>query len=152
VVSTSGVIPKIKQFTDEKRKFKLAISLNATTDDVRDKLMPLNKKWPLRDLIASARDYTEKLNQPVTFEYVLLNGVNDSAEDAERLKKLVGHLFCKVNLIPYNPTIGDYKRSSDSDIRKFYEKMADLKVPVTVRWSSGGDIDAGCGQLATKVG
>lgn len=152
VVSTSGLIPKIRQFTEEKRKFRLAISLNATTDSVREKLMPLNKKWPIRELIESVRAYTAATKKRVTFEYVLLNGVNDSVEDAKRLKKLVGHLSCKINLIPYNATFGEYKRSTDSNIQKFYEEMAGLKVPVTVRWSRGDDIDAGCGQLATKVG
>ncbi len=151
VVSTSGLIPKIHQFTEEGRKFRLAISLNATTDSVRDKLMPLNKKWPIRELIESVQAYTEATKRRVTFEYVLLNGVNDSIEDAERLKKLLGHLSCKINLIPYNATFGEYKRPTDSSIQQFYEKMAGSKVPVTVRWSKGDDIDAGCGQLATNA-
>lgn len=150
VVSTSGLIPKIYQFADEGQPYKLAISLNATTDHMRTQLMPLNKKWPIRDLLKAIRYYTDKLGQPVTFEYVLLDGLNDSEADAERLKKLLNGVRCKVNIIPYNQTLGIYRRPSEKRILSFYERLAGLRAPVTIRWSKGDDIAAGCGQLATE--
>ena len=150
VVSTSGLVPKIIQFADEGQKFRLAISLNATTDAVRSRLMPLNKKWPIQELLRAAKYYTEKSEQIVTFEYVLMEGINDSVEDAERLKKLAQGIFCKINLIPYNATKGQYRRPAADRISRFYERMASLRAPVTIRWSKGDDIEAGCGQLAIK--
>ncbi|MCZ6819817.1 MAG: 23S rRNA (adenine(2503)-C(2))-methyltransferase RlmN [Calditrichaeota bacterium] len=151
VVSTSGLIPRIYQFADEKRKYRLAISLNATTDEVRTRLMPLNKRWPIRELLKAAKYYTEKLGEPVTFEYVLLQGVNDTLADADRLKKMLDRILCKVNLIPYNPTVAAYQRTSEKRILAFYERLSDMRAPVMIRWSKGDDIDAGCGQLATNV-
>ncbi len=150
VVSTSGLVPKIKRFTDEAHKYRLAISLNATTDPVRSKIMPLNKKWPIKDLMKAVKYYTNKTAQRVTFEYVLMEGINDSTEDASRLLKLVNGMLCKVNLIPYNSTAGKYRRPSEERILQFYEKMASLRAPVTIRRSKGDDIDAACGQLAVK--
>lgn len=150
VVSTSGIVPKIYRFADEDRKYRLAISLNATTDEVRSQIMPLNKKWPIRELLKAARYYTEKSDQRVTIEYVLLDGFTDSVEDAERLRNLVKGLFCKINLIPYNATFGEFKRPPEERILRFYETMRGLHAPVTIRWSNGDDIDAGCGQLAAR--
>ncbi len=150
VVSTSGLVPKIIRYADEGHKYRLAISLNATTDAVRSQLMPLNKKWPIRELMNAARYYTQKSEQMVTFEYVLMYGINDSAADAERLKTLVRGMFCKINLIPYNATEGTFRRPSEAKITRFYERMASLRAPVTIRWSKGDDISAGCGQLAIK--
>ncbi len=150
VISTSGLVPKIIRFADEGQKFRLAISLNATTDAVRSRLMPLNKKWPIQELLRAAKYYTEKSEQMVTFEYVLLEGVNDSVEDAERLKKLAQGIFCKINLIPYNSTEGEFRRPPHARILRFYERLASLRAPVTIRWSKGDDIEAGCGQLAIK--
>ncbi|RMF58257.1 MAG: radical SAM protein, partial [Calditrichaeota bacterium] len=148
VVSTSGLVPKVRQFADENRRFRLAVSLNATTDEVRERLMPLNKKWPIRELLSAVKYYTQKSEQRVTFEYVLLAGINDSVEDATRLKHLVKDLLCKVNLIPYNATVGPFRRPSEATIQRFYAEMASLRAPVTIRWSKGDDISAGCGQLA----
>ncbi|MFQ5604773.1 MAG: 23S rRNA (adenine(2503)-C(2))-methyltransferase RlmN [bacterium] len=150
VISTSGLVPKIKQFADEGHKYRLAISLNATTDKVRSRLMPLNKKWPIQDLLSAAIYYTKKAKQQVTIEYVLMEGINDREQDAARLKKLVTGLDCKINLIPYNATEGDYRRPSQQRILRFYENLHSLRVPVTVRWSKGDDIAAACGQLAVK--
>ncbi len=150
VVSTSGLIPKIYRFADENHKYRLAISLNATTDEIRSRLMPLNKKWPISDLIDAAAYYTRKSDQRVTIEYVLMDGLTDSVEDAKRLTNIVKGLFCKINLIPYNATFGEFRRPEERRIRRFYEQMRDLDVPVTIRWSKGDDIDAGCGQLAAK--
>ena len=151
VVSTSGLIPRIYQFADEKRKYRLAISLNATTDEVRTRLMPLNKRWPIRELLKAAKYYTEKLGEPVTFEYVLLQGINDTLADADRMKKMLDRILCKVNLIPYNPTVAAYQRTSEKRVLAFYERLSDMRAPVMIRWSKGDDIDAGCGQLATSV-
>jgi 23S rRNA (adenine2503-C2)-methyltransferase len=150
VISTSGLVPKIIRFADEGQKFRLAISLNATTDAVRSRLMPLNKKWPIKELLRAVKYYTEKCEQMATFEYVLLEGVNDSVEDAERLKKLAQGIFCKINLIPYNSTEGEFRRPPQARILRFYERLASLRAPVTIRWSKGDDIEAGCGQLAIK--
>lgn len=112
--------------------------------------MPVTRKWPISELLKAVRYYLEQQKYPVTFEYVLLKDVNDSLKDAERLKKLVDGLMCKVNLIPYNEAVSTYKRPSQKQIMVFYEKMADLKSPVTIRWSKGQDIDAACGQLAVN--
>lgn len=148
VVSTSGLVPKIYQFADEHHRYRLAISLNATDDETRSRIMPLNKKWPLADLLKAARYYTQKSEQRVTFEYALMAGVNDTPADAERLRKLVSGMRCKINLIPYNPTRGDYLRPSEKRILRFYEALSEMREPVTIRWSKGEDIEAACGQLA----
>ncbi len=148
VVSTSGIVPKIIQFADEGHRFRLAISLNATSDSVRNEIMPLNNKWPIAELLGAAAYYTEKSNQKVTFEYVLLDGITDSLQDADRLKRLVNRIPCKINLIPYNTVVGSYRRPTDARIQEFYQRLADLRAPVTIRWSKGEDIDAACGQLA----
>ncbi len=148
VVSTSGILPKIYQFADEGHKFRLAISLNATTDEVRNELMPLNRKWPIAKLMAAAKYYTARSKERVTFEYVLLQGVNDSVADARRLKHLVRGILCKINLIPYNATLGDFKRTATDRILSFYHELSDLDASVSIRWSKGDDIAAGCGQLA----
>jgi 23S rRNA (adenine2503-C2)-methyltransferase len=149
VVSTSGLVPKILQFTDEGHKYRLAISLNATTDRVRSEIMPLNNKWPIKKLLNAVRYYNNKTGQRVTFEYVLLDGINDSVEDAERLEKMVQGILCKINLIPYNACRGKYRRPSEVRMMRFYQSLASLKAPVTIRWSKGEDINAACGQLAT---
>ncbi|TDI93751.1 MAG: 23S rRNA (adenine(2503)-C(2))-methyltransferase RlmN [Caldithrix sp.] len=151
VVSTSGLIPKIYRFADENHKYRLAISLNATLDEIRSRIMPLNKKWPIAELMKAAAYYTKKSDLRVTIEYVLMAGLTDSLEDAKRLKNIVKGLFCKINLIPYNATLGEFKRPEERRIMQFYEQMRDLTVPVTIRWSKGDDIDAGCGQLAVKA-
>lgn len=148
VVSTSGLVPKIYQFANENHRYRLAISLNATDDATRSRIMPLNKKWPIHELLEAARYYTRKSEQRVTFEYALMEGVNDTLEDANRLRKLVSEIKCKINLIPYNPTRGPYRRPSEERILSFYHTLAEIPAPVTIRWSKGEDIDAACGQLA----
>jgi len=151
VISTSGLVPQIRRFAEEGHRYRLAISLNATTDALRTELMPLNRKWPLSELLAAARYYTEKSRTPVTFEYVLMAGLNDSDADAERLRRLLRGLRCKVNLIPYNSTDGAFRRPSQARILAFFERLASLRAPVTIRWSKGDDIAAGCGQLAGEA-
>jgi len=163
VISTSGIVPKIERFTKEGHKFRLAISLNATTDDVRNQIMPINRKYPIAALLQAAREYTRQSKQRVTFEYILLDSINDSLADAERLKILTRNIPCKINLIPYNPiaeahqsssgleTLLAYRRPSFERIEAFLANMREGQNTVTLRWSKGDDIDAACGQLWTKV-
>lgn len=150
VISTSGLIPQIRRFAQEGHKFRLAISLNATTDELRTQLMPLNKRYPIADLIAAAKELAAATHEAVTFEYVLLDGVNDSLEDTVRLKTLLRGLRCKINLIPFNAMDEHFRRPSQERIAAFYGAMQDFPAPVTLRWSKGDDIDAACGQLWTK--
>lgn len=151
VISTSGLIPKIQRFMQEGHKFRLAISLNATTDEVRERLMPLNRKWPIADLLAAAKEYALASKQLVTFEYVLLAGVNDSVNDAKRLRQLLRDIPCKLNLIPFNAVAENFRRPSNDAIEAFYQQLQGLEIPVMIRWSKGDDIDAACGQLWTKA-
>ena len=150
-ISTAGVISKIEEFTKSKEKFKLAISLNGTTDEQRTSIMPINIKNSLDELLNVARKYTETVNRWLTFEYVLLKEINDSVEDAKRLlSMLAGMKKCKLNIIPYNETDGEFRRPDKDQIENFVIALRPAKFPITVRWSKGTDIDAGCGQLATR--
>ena len=148
-ISTSGILPIMKQFILEKHKYKLAISLNASNNSDRDKLIPINKKWPIEDILDTIKDYKYQKYRPIMFEYVLINGVNDSIENAIELSKLLKKIHCKINIIPYNETEKNYKRSKN--IEKFVTKLNEIKsnYRVLIRWSKGQDIDAACGQLAT---
>ena len=148
-ISTSGILPIMKQFILEKHKYKLAISLNASNNSDRDKLIPINKKWPIEDILDTIKDYKYQKYRPIMFEYVLINGVNDSIENAIELSNLLKKIYCKINIIPYNETEKNYKRSKN--IEKFVTKLNEIKsnYRVLIRWSKGQDIDAACGQLAT---
>ena len=150
-ISTAGILPKINQFINEKIKYNLAISLNASNDSTRDKLMPINKKWPIRDLINAAKDYNQSHRMKITFEYVLIDSVNDSIEDANRLGILLKNTDCKLNIIPFNEIGSEYKRPSNNTIENFVKALhqAQQGFRILVRWSKGTDINAGCGQLAT---
>jgi 23S rRNA (adenine2503-C2)-methyltransferase len=149
-ISTAGLLPQIKQFIDEKRRYKLAISLNASHDGVRNKIMPINKKWNINNLIQTGRKYSNQKKRLIMFEYVLLKGINDSEKDALELARLLHGISCKVNLIPYNKTDGKYQRPDKDVITRFSEILHENRdgYRVLVRWSKGQDIDAGCGQLA----
>lgn len=149
-ISTAGVLPKITRYTRERRPYKLAISLNATRDDIRDRLMPLNQRWPLKSLLEAADMYATETGNRVTFEYVLIKGYSDSPEDAERLKRLLKHIRCKLNVIPFNEIGNTYRRPSDQKIEVFLQALHPAPFPVTVRWSKGQDINAACGQLRTE--
>ena len=151
-ISTSGIVPMIDRFVKEKHKYKLAISLNATDDNTRKKIMPINRRWPINDLIKSASRFAARKNHNVMFEYVLLKGINDTNQDAIRLAKLIRGIDCKVNIIPYNETDGKYKRPEDEKIERFLEVLNKHRsgFRILVRWSKGQDIDAACGQLAVK--
>jgi len=153
-VSTSGVVPAMLRLADEGLQVNLALSLHDPDDADRDYLVPINKKWPVKEVIAALQNYVDKTNRRVTIEYAMLRDRNDSQAKAETLGKLVANLHCNINLIPYNSTdVSDpFQRSADSVIRDFartLEKSSRNKT-VTVRKERGHDIDAACGQLANK--
>lgn len=150
-VSTCGLIPKIKEFMNFPYQVNLAISLHAPTDELRRQIMPIANAYPLKDLMQTIREYIAKTNRRVTFEYILLQGINDSKECAESLAKLVSGMNCYINLIPYNETenIG-YKRSKEETIREFYDILKKNHTSVTKRKEFGSKISAACGQLRSK--
>jgi 23S rRNA (adenine2503-C2)-methyltransferase len=148
-LSTSGVVPGIERLGKEEVRPKLAISLNASCDEQRDVLMPINKKYPLKVLMETCRMYPLRNWEHLTFEYVMLGGVNDKVEDARRVVKLLAAVDrVKVNLIPWNPGELPYKESSAETINKFQKVLTDKGVPAFVRYSRGRDVMAACGQLA----
>ncbi len=151
-VSTCGLVPGIKKLAAEKLQVNLAISLHAANDALRDSLMPVNKLFPLRELMAAVDDYAAATNRKVLFEYLLIDGVNDSDEAAEDLVKLLGHnrrLF-QVNLIKYHQT-GKFMPSPQDQRERFMQILRDNGILVTFRVSFGEDIDAACGQLAARA-
>jgi 23S rRNA (adenine2503-C2)-methyltransferase len=150
-VSTVGLVPGIEKLAQLSPAPNLAISLNATTDEVRDRIMPVNRKWPIAKLLDAARAFPLSHGRYVTFEYVLLAGVNDSDADADRLIRLLRGITCKVNLIPWNPFQGPaFERPSAARIRAFQERVRASSLPVYIRTPRGDDIDAACGQLAAR--
>jgi 23S rRNA (adenine2503-C2)-methyltransferase len=150
-LSTSGIVPGIERLGKEEVRPKLAISLNASCDEQRDVLMPINKKYPLKALMEACRNYPLRNWEHLTFEYVMLGGVNDAAEDARRVARLVAPLKnAKVNLIPWNPGKLPYKESSAEAIEEFRKILTKKGVPAFVRYSRGRDVMAACGQLALK--
>lgn len=149
-ISTAGIIPKIQQFADEGRGYKLAISLNAPDDKKRSFLMPINKKYPINELINAGKYYASKSRHLFTFEYLMIAGVNDSEADALKLKKLLKGVRCKINIIPFNATDGELKPPTEKKINAFIKKLLDLNIIISVRRSKGSDIDAACGQLCHR--
>jgi 23S rRNA (adenine2503-C2)-methyltransferase len=150
-LSTSGVVPGIDRMAKEEVRPKLAISLNASNDEQRNVLMPINKKYPLKEVIGACRRYPLRNWEHLTFEYVMLGGVNDAPEDARRVVKLLAPLKrVKVNLIPWNPGELPYKESSEDAIEEFRRILTERSVPAFVRYSRGRDVMAACGQLALK--
>ena len=148
-LSTSGIVPGIERLAKETRRPKLAISLNASSDAQRDVLMPINKKYPLSKLLAACRTFPRGSREYITFEYVLLGGVNDTAEDARRVARLMADLGrVKVNLIPWNPGSLPYKEPSEESIERFHKILLEKGVPAFTRYSRGRDVMAACGQLA----
>jgi len=151
-VSTVGLVPAIQQFAEEGLQVKLAISLHAATDDERGKLLPINRRWPLRDLMDAVGDYIQQTGRRVTFEWALIAGENDTPEQAERLGKLLEGVKAHVNLIPLNPTQNYAGRPSDpARVAAFQRVLTRYGVPSTVRVRRGIDIQAGCGQLKAEV-
>ena len=150
-VSTCGLIPKIKEFSSLDLQVNLAISLHAPNNDLRSKIMPVNKAYPLDDLIKVLKGYINKTNRRVTIEYVMLKEVNDSVENALELAHLLKGMNVYVNLIPYNETSHiEFKKSDKSQILKFYDTLKKNKINVTIRKEFGKQIDAACGQLRAK--
>jgi 23S rRNA (adenine2503-C2)-methyltransferase len=147
-LSTAGIVPGIYQLADEGMKIKLAISLNAANDDLRSYLMPVNKKYPIKELLEAARYYAQKTDQRMTFEYLLIKDTNDSKKDALDLSKIVRGISCKINLIPYNgvPDL-PFEKPDEETIVKFREILYPRCPAVTLRMSKGEDIQAACGQL-----
>jgi len=151
-VSTSGILPAMDRLRDE-CPVSLAVSLHAPNDALRDRLVPINRKYPLAELMAACRRYLEKSPRDfITFEYVLLDGVNDSEEHARELIRLVRDVPCKFNLIPFNPfPASGFKRSPALRVRRFAEILMQARIITTTRKTRGEDIDAACGQLAGQV-
>jgi 23S rRNA (adenine2503-C2)-methyltransferase len=151
-ISTSGLAPQIRRLGAEPEQFRLAISLHGATDEVRGKIMPVNRRYPLKDLIAACADYQGQKGRMLTFEYILIADVNDSLEQARLLAALAKRLFAKVNLIPYNKVEGlPWERPAEKVCEAFLAVLEKQRVPATLRREKGGDIDAACGQLRLKT-
>ena len=153
-ISTSGILPQIKKFVKDKEKYKLAISLNASNNELRNKLIPINKKWPIESLIYELRKYKFKKYRPIMFEYVLMENINDTENDAKALSEILKDFNCKVNIIPYNSISKEYKRPEIEKINNFVAALnrTNNNFKTFIRWSKGIDINAACGQLATENG
>src|SRR6516165_1252085 len=150
-LSTSGIVPGIQKLAEQPVRPKLAISLNASSDTERDRLMPINKKYPLAKLMEACRNYPLRNWEHLTFEYVMLGGVNDRADDARRVVRLLSPLKrVKVNLIPWNPGALPFLESSPGSIEQFRKILFDRGIPAFVRYSRGRDVMAACGQLALQ--
>ncbi len=151
-LSTSGVVPRILQLADEPLGVRLAISLHGATDDVREKIMPVNRKWPLKELLPACKAFARKHGRMLTLEYILIEEVNDGLDQAERLREIARDLHAHVNLIPYNTVEGlPWKRPSLTRQNRFADILRDAGVSVTLRREKGHDIDAACGQLRLQT-
>ncbi|MCP4427424.1 MAG: 23S rRNA (adenine(2503)-C(2))-methyltransferase RlmN [Chloroflexi bacterium] len=151
-ISTVGLVPAIRRYADEGRQTPLAISLHAATDAERDKLIPVNKRWPIAKLMNACRYYIEKTGRRITFEWALIAGENDTVEQAQALGKLVQGMLCFVNLIPLNPTKGYGGGPSPRErVNAFQQTLAQYGVNSAVRVRRGVDIQAGCGQLRDRI-
>jgi len=152
VVSTSGLIPRIDQLAEERLPVTLAISLHAARDELRDVLVPINRKYPVSELVSSAQGYATKTGRRVSYEWVLLADVNDTERDAKELGRLLRRKLAHVNLIPFNPVEDTPYRAPDrASIRRFKEMVEGQGLNVTVRDTRGREADAACGQLHERV-
>ena len=150
-VSTCGVVPKLYEFAKLPFQVNLAISLHAPNNNIRDMIMPINKIYKIEKLIKAVKDYIEITNRRVTFEYIMLEDINDSIENAKELASLLRGINCYVNLIPYNETENiSFKRTEKKKILEFYDILKKEKINVTIRREFGSNIDAACGQLRAK--
>ena len=149
-ISTVGIIPMIEKFTKAKRQINLAVSLHAPTNDLRNQIIPVNRKYPIEDLIEACKAYTANTSRRITFEYAMIDGLNDTVEQATQLSKLLKGMLCHVNLIALNPTT-KFERSGSSrtSINNFYSILDKAGIPCSIRLNRGVDIGAGCGQLVT---
>jgi 23S rRNA (adenine2503-C2)-methyltransferase len=151
-ISTSGLAPQIRKLAVEPMQFRLAISLHGATDEVRNRIMPVNKKYPLTELTAACEDYQKLKGRMITLEYILIAGINDSLEQTRPLAALAKKLYAKVNLIPYNKVEGlPWVRPAEEVCERFLAALEKLDVTATLRREKGGDIDAACGQLRLKT-
>lgn len=152
-VSTCGIVPKIEEFSKLPFQVNLAISLHAPNNNIRNQIMPINKVYPIEDLIKEIKRYLDKNKRRVTFEYIMLDNINDSVDCARELANLIRGMNCYVNLIPYNETENiSFKRTEKRKILNFYDILKKEKINVTIRKEFGGKIDAACGQLRAKGG
>lgn len=150
-ISTSGLVPKIYKLAEENIQCTLSISLHATTNEKRSSMMPVNNSYPIEELLQACRDYIDKTNRRISFEYALAKDNNDNLEDAKKLVKLLKGMICHVNLIPINKIEnGAYSKSSNENIMKFRDYLNDHGIVATIRRELGSDIDAACGQLRRK--
>ena len=151
-LSTCGLAPTIRELAAKKLPITLSVSLHAPNNELRDRIMPVNKKYPLEELLAACREYISLTNRRITFEYSLIGGVNDSGETARQLGRLLKGMLCHVNLIPVNPVKErGYQKPDPGRIREFQKVLEEFRVPVTVRREMGAEIDAACGQLRRKA-
>jgi 23S rRNA (adenine2503-C2)-methyltransferase len=151
-ISTVGIVPGIERLAKEQLQLELAISLHAPDDETRQKLIPSARRFLIRDIMAAAREYSRQTRRLVTYEYVLLAGVNDSPEQAGELAGLLQGTPCKVNLIPYNPVPGvAFARPAKEEQERFLRVLEQVQIPVTIRYSKGRSIDAACGQLRRQM-
>lgn len=150
-LSTSGIVPKIYDFAEENLQCTLAISLHSADNEKRSSIMPVNRKYSIEKLMEACKYYIRSTNKRVTFEYALIKNVNDSAEDAKKLGKLLKGMLCHVNLIPVNKVEGkDFVKTSEIEIKSFKNTLANYGIETTIRRETGSDIDAACGQLRQK--
>ncbi|MDO8491464.1 MAG: 23S rRNA (adenine(2503)-C(2))-methyltransferase RlmN, partial [Dehalococcoidia bacterium] len=150
-ISTAGLVPGIRKLSKEDLQVGLAISLHAADDELRDRLVPVNKRYPVSSVVSAAREYFDKTRRRPTFEYVLLNGTNDSPARAAQLARLIGSMNCNVNLIPANPTgPGGFKPPARERMLEFQQVLTRHNIQFTLRQSRGDDIQAGCGQLRSR--
>lgn len=151
-ISTVGIVPGIKRLAEEGLQIELAVSLHAPNDEIRDRLVPVNKGYPIRRLLIACQEYIKKTNRRITFEYILINGINDSITHARELASLLGDMLCHVNLIPMNPIPGvSMGPPPKNRVLAFEEELKRRGISVTLRTSKGLDIQAGCGQLRLRV-
>lgn len=151
-ISTCGLVPKLYELADKQLQINLCISLHAPNNDIRNKLMPVNKKCAIEELIEACKEYIKKTSRRITFEYSLINGVNDRKEDAEELSRLLSGMLCHVNLIPVNKVEErGFTHGSKKSIFDFCKMLNDRKINATVRRELGSDINASCGQLRRKA-
>lgn len=152
-LSTCGLVPQIRRLANEELQFVLAVSLHAPNDQIRNKLMPINQKYPLDELLKACQEYIQITRRRVTFEYALISGVNDSFDCANQLAKLLQGLLCHVNLIPINPIEGtNLQKPGSEKIQLFQEMLGNAGIEATCRKERGADIDAACGQLRARAG
>ncbi|TET85864.1 MAG: 23S rRNA (adenine(2503)-C(2))-methyltransferase RlmN [Anaerolineales bacterium] len=150
-ISTIGLTPMIERFTQERRQVNLAVSLHAATDELRQQLLPINRRYPLESLIPACRNYVEQTGRRITFEWALIRQVNDGLDQAEALADLIQGLNCHINIIPLNPTNGYAGETTpQQQVKNFYHYLTGRKIHCTIRMRRGISINAGCGQLVTE--